>query len=47
VAFAIFIAIKAMNKMKRQEEEAPAAPPPPPKNEVLLEEIRDILKEKA
>lgn len=47
VAFAIFIAIKAMNKMKRKEEEAPKEPPPPPKNEVLLEEIRDLLKEKA
>ena len=41
VAFAIFIAIKAMNSMKKKEEEAPAAPP---KQEVLLEEIRDLLK---
>ena len=44
VAFVIFMVIKQMNKLKRQEEEAPAEPPAPPKEEVLLEEIRDILK---
>jgi large conductance mechanosensitive channel len=43
VALAIFIAIKMMNKMKRKEEEAPAAPPA---QEVLLGEIRDLLKKK-
>ncbi len=43
IAFAIFLMIKAMNKMKRKEE-APAAPPAPPKEEVLLTEIRDLLK---
>ena len=47
VAFAIFMLIKGINAMKRKEEEAPAAPPEPPKEEVLLTEIRDILKEKA
>ena len=41
IAFAIFIAVKAINRMKREE---PAAPPPPPRQEVLLEEIRDLLK---
>ena len=42
VAFALFMVIKAMNKMKRP---APAAaPPPPPASEVLLGEIRDLLK---
>ena len=41
VAFAIFMVVKAMNSMKKKEEAAPAAPP---KNEVLLEEIRDLLK---
>ncbi len=46
VAFAIFLMIKAMNSLKRKEEEAPAAPPAPPKEEVLLTEIRDLLKEK-
>ena len=44
VAFAIFMAIKAMNSLKRKEEEATKAPPAPPKQEVLLEEIRDLLK---
>jgi large conductance mechanosensitive channel len=46
VAIVIFFAIKAINRMKR-EEEKPAAPPAPPRQEVLLEEIRDILKAKA
>ncbi len=41
VALAIFIAIKAMNTLKRKAEEAPAAPP---RQEVLLEEIRDLRK---
>jgi len=44
VAFAIFIAVKAINSLKRKEEEAPAAPPAPPAEEVLLTEIRDLLK---
>jgi large conductance mechanosensitive channel len=46
VAFAIFMVIKAYNRMKRKEEGIPAAPPAPSKEEVLLAEIRDILKEK-
>jgi len=44
IAFIIFLAIKAMNKMKKKEEEKPAAPPAPSKQEVLLAEIRDLLK---
>lgn len=44
VAFAIFLLIKGMNRLRRKAEEAPAAPPAPPKQEVLLEEIRDLLK---
>ncbi len=44
VAFALFLLIKGMNSLKREEEEAPAAPAEPPRNEVLLEEIRDLLK---
>ncbi len=43
VAFAIFLVVKAMNSMKKKEEEAPAEPS---KQEVLLGEIRDLLKEK-
>ena len=48
IAFSIFIAIKFMNKLRTKKEEtpAPAAPPAPSKEEVLLTEIRDILKEK-
>ena len=44
IAFIIFMVIKAMNKMKKKEEEKPAAPPAPSKQEVLLTEIRDLLK---
>ena len=43
IAFAIFIAVKAMNNLKKKEEEKPAAPPAPSKEEVLLTEIRDLL----
>lgn len=43
VAFAVFMLVKAMNKLRKQQEEAPAAPP---RQEVLLEEIRDALKAK-
>jgi len=49
VAFAIFMFIKLINKMNKKKVEVPAAPAPPPaptKEEVLLAEIRDILKEK-
>ncbi|HNX50454.1 MAG TPA: large-conductance mechanosensitive channel protein MscL [Thermoanaerobaculaceae bacterium] len=46
IAFVIFMMIKGMNAMRRKQEEAPAAPPEPPKQEVLLEEIRDLLKRK-
>ncbi|MGV8040797.1 MAG: large-conductance mechanosensitive channel protein MscL [Thermoanaerobaculaceae bacterium] len=44
IAFVIFMMIKGMNKLRRKQEEAPAAPPAPPRQEVLLEEIRDLLK---
>jgi len=42
VAFAIFMLVKVMNSLKKKEEAAP--PPPPPAQEVLLTEIRDLLK---
>ncbi|WP_243038964.1 large-conductance mechanosensitive channel protein MscL [Dyella sedimenti] len=41
IAFAIFIVVKAINKLTRRQE---AAPPPPPADVVLLTEIRDLLK---
>lgn len=46
IAFAIFMAVKVINRMKKEEEEAPKAPPEPSKEEVLLTEIRDLLKQK-
>jgi len=46
VAFAIFLVVRAMNSMKKKEAEVPPAPPAPSKEEVLLTEIRDLLKEK-
>ena len=46
IAFAIFMAVKAINSLKKKEEEAPAAPAAPPKEEVLLTEIRDLLRER-
>ncbi len=44
VAFAIFVVVKAINTLKRKEAVAPKAPPPPSAQEVLLTEIRDLLK---
>ena len=44
VAWAIFNAVKVINRLKREEPPAPAAPAAPPRQEVLLEEIRDLLK---
>lgn len=44
VAFALFMVIKAINRMKRKEAEAPSAPPEPTQTELLLTEIRDSLK---
>jgi large conductance mechanosensitive channel len=44
IAFAIFMVVKAMNKMKKKEEAAPAAPPKPSAEVELLTEIRDALK---
>ena len=50
VAFSIFLVVRFYNKIKdkfeAEEQEAPATPPAPPKEEVLLTEIRDLLKKK-
>ncbi|MEI6091577.1 MAG: large-conductance mechanosensitive channel protein MscL [bacterium] len=46
IAFAIFMFIKLINSMKRQETALPEAPPEPTKEEILLTEIRDLLKNK-
>ena len=45
VALAIFMLVKLINRLRRQEEAKPAAPPVPPRQELLLEEIRDLLKQ--
>ncbi len=45
IATAIFFAIKGMNQLQKKKEEAPAAPAAPSKEEQLLSEIRDLLKE--
>jgi large conductance mechanosensitive channel len=47
IAFAIFIAVKGINSLKRKEEEASKSPPEPPGQEVLLAEIRDLLKNRT
>ena len=50
MAFCIFLMMKGVNKLmtmgKKKEEETPKAPPEPSKEELLLAEIRDLLKEK-
>jgi len=43
IAWAIFVAVKLISRLHREE---PPAPPPPPRQEVLLEEIRDLLKQR-
>ena len=43
IALAIFLTLKVMNRFYRREEAKPA---PPPRQEVLLEEIRDLLRRK-
>src|SRR6266481_9440444 len=48
VAFAIFILVKQVNRLKTEESASEPAPPPePPRQEVLLAEIRDLLKARA
>ena len=50
LAFVVFMLVKGLNKLaelgKKEEEAAPPAPPKPSNEEVLLTEIRDLLKEK-
>ncbi|WP_313127269.1 large-conductance mechanosensitive channel protein MscL [Proteiniclasticum ruminis] len=46
VALSIFMMVRALNRFKKKEEAAPQAPPAPSKEELLLTEIRDLLKER-
>jgi large conductance mechanosensitive channel len=47
VAFVLFMAVKAMNRLRRKQEEDPAAEPPPAREVQLLEEIRDALLKRS
>jgi large conductance mechanosensitive channel len=44
IAFAVFLVVKGMNVLKRKAKETPAPPAPPAPQELLLKEIRDLLK---
>jgi large conductance mechanosensitive channel len=44
VAFAVFLLVKGMNRLKRKAEETPAEPPKPSEEILLLTDIRDALK---
>ncbi len=46
IAFCIFLVVKLINQLKRKDQAAPSEPAPPSKEEILLSEIRDILREK-
>jgi large conductance mechanosensitive channel len=46
IAFVLFVVIRLMNQMRRKEAAAPAAPPAPTRDQQLLMEIRDLLKNK-
>ena len=47
VAFSVFMLVRQYNRLKAAEKAAPAAPPEPPKQELLLGEIRDLLKTRS
>jgi large conductance mechanosensitive channel len=44
LALVVFLLVKGINALKRKEEAKPSAPPVPTKEEILLTEIRDLLK---
>ena len=47
IAFALFLVVRSYNRMRREPEPEPDAPPEPSAEEVLLTEIRDILKKRS
>ena len=47
IAFVVFCLVKAINRLHRKKEAAPPPPPQPSREEVLLTEIRDLLKERT
>lgn len=46
IALALFFVVKTINSLKKKQEEIPPVPPAPSKEEILLAEIRDLLKAK-
>ncbi|HPS83449.1 MAG TPA: large-conductance mechanosensitive channel protein MscL [Bacteroidales bacterium] len=46
IALCVFLVVKVANNLSKKKEEAPAAPPAPTKDQELLTEIRDLLKER-
>jgi large conductance mechanosensitive channel len=46
IAWVLFMVIRAMTRLQKKADEAPASPPEPTKQEILLTEIRDLLKAK-
>jgi large conductance mechanosensitive channel len=44
IAFVIYVVVKGINSLRRKEQQAPPAPPQPSNQELLLTEIRDLLK---
>jgi len=47
IAWVLFMVVKAINQFSRKPPAAPAAPAPPPRQELLLEEIRDLLAKRG
>ncbi len=47
IAFALFLVTRAYSRLQKEEEAAPKAPPEPTAEEVLLTEIRDLLKKQS
>lgn len=47
MALALFFLVKGINSMRRKQEEAPAEVPAPPRQEILLEEIRNLLAKQS
>jgi len=47
LAFAVFLLVKGINRLRRKQVAAPPAPPAPTPQEKLLAEIRDLLKARA
>jgi large conductance mechanosensitive channel len=47
VAWVLFLVVRSINQLKRPPPATPAAPAPPPRQELLLQEIRDLLAKRG